>query len=418
MVKKLFIAISFFIFFGLSYLMMQFFMQQSINNAPSQEQTSLPNLPAIDETRSIIYDDNITQRLGKLNGFSQTSGRWALQDQLIFTTEAIGYQDLDDQVSIELTKPTLSYDDRNDQFNIHDAFIPKLQISTPIPFTDYNQGQTSDDDVIFDGTINIGECHVKLTHPLNQAHTLMEFSFTPKPITVSAASFNQLMQEVMKQTYAAMNKELQTGDPEMLKKWIENTLAFALGWPVYIENAEGSIDEGKLIFEDIYIGEKQAPIVYIPQAVAEASWLSLGDTKGQIIVKKLSLFEPQISEAFSKKATAQEGNLWGNLNFIYLRLLQLIEEKPAKEHPYNIITSFDEVTVGDGTVKIIRSDNNDFSVYQGRIFGFSWLGAPHRLEKPEISETLGLLASMVENFSKAARLLYDQADNQNNNQNQ
>ncbi len=409
MIKKPLIILGFLTFFGLSYLMMQFFMQPTTITDSKQPELTSPS--AIDETVAIIYDENIAQKLGKLDQFSQTTGRWASQNKLIFTKETIGYQDLDNQVSIKLVQPSLSYKDNRDQLNIQDISIPTLQLSTPIPFTDYQQTQTSNNDVAFDGTINIGECQIKLTHPLNQAHTLMEFSFTPDPITVKSASFNQVMQKIMQQTYAAMNKELQSADPAILKKWIENALAFALGWPVYIEDAEGSIEEGRLVFEDIYIGEKQAPIVYIPQAVAETSWLPINETKNQITVKKLSLFEPQISEAFSKTNISQEGNVWGNLNFIYLRLLQLIEEKIPNEYPYELVTSYDEVSVSDGVIKIIRADNNDFSVYQGRVFGFSWLGAPHRLEKPEVSETLGLLTSIVENFNQAAQLLYNQSGN-------
>lgn len=416
MIKKLLITFCFFAFFGLSYLMMQLFMQPTTKGAEQARQAPSVSLPSINENQPVKYDDNITQKLAKLGTFSQIDGRWAIQDQLIFTKETIDYQDLDNQVSIKLITPSLSFKNSDKQLKIHDTSIPKLQISTSIPFADYQQEQT-DETIILDGIFNIGECYVKLTHPLNQAHTLMEFTFTPNPITLKNASLNQFMQEVMKQTYAAMNQELQNSDPDMLKKWIENTLAFALGWPVYIESAEGTIGEGKVSFEDIYIGEKQAPIVYIPQAVAETAWLPLNETKSQITIKKLSLFEPQISEAFSKENQEQEGNIWGNLNFIYIRLLRLIEEKPSKQHSYDIVTSYDEVIIDDGIIKIIRSDNNDFSVYQGRVFGFSWLGGPHRLEKPDVSETLGLLTSIVESFSKAARLLYDQSSgNQNNDE--
>ncbi len=371
-------------------------------NSSSQETSQKPSKQ--DRDPKTNKQDYIKTIFDELGAFKKIEGHWLVQGKRVSSQGYVVYRSDKHQMTLRLTGASFEWD--TSQPNVmHNPIIENIEVTTAWPMAD---PYFAEEDNLWNitGTFDIKAGQLILLHALNENYEILRTSFTPIKLGVSGQKTGRILDNIFTALYNLCVTLMLEADINGTQKIAEILLSYMVGMPVKIGSLEGDLSEGKLIFENILLGEESNPLLQFSQGKITYTLDKSQPKLTRIHVTDLSLFDPITFVHFSPQ---EKQNILLSQSLIPVgdRLLNQGQDISAFVDRLYIPISYEQINIGEGFIELRQNEQSmrrQVSSIQMKQAELS------RISQYTASQTYGLMAIYFARLSETAATIYaDQA---------
>lgn len=375
---------------------------------PSQGQQTHQKRPTISENKPAqpvinpsqnkqAYIDNIFSKLGS---FEKTSGQWQVRGSKVIAQGDIIYRSDEHQMSLRLTDASFDWDANNPEV-MYNPSLGNIEVTTAWPMAD---PLFAEEDSLWQitGMLDIKQGQLILVHALNENYEILRTSFTPIQLNINGQKTGRILDNILTAFYNLSVALMLEVDINGTQKLAELMLSYMVGMPVKIGNLEGDLSAGKLIFENIILGEEGQPLVQFSQGKIEYNLDKSQAKRTKMHITDFSLYDPITFVQF----TPQEGeNILLSQNLIPIgdRLLSQGEDMRRYVDRLYIPITYEKMNIGEGFIELKQNEQSMRSQVSAIQIGAAELD---RVNQYTSSQTYGLMAVYFARLSETAATIY------------